>query len=260
MASRPIWTGAIRFGLINIPVRLYTASKERSLSFHFLRKRDLCPIKYIKVCRATGESVSNAEIVKGYEYSKGDYVILSDADFKKADPKKEKAIDVMEFVEEAEVDSKLFMKPYYLEPVREARKAYVLLREAMKKSKKAALVKFVLRAKEYLGVLQIDDESIVLNQMRYQDELVKPKMDIPEENISEKELDISVKLIDQLTAPFKPEEYRDTHTEKIKEVIEAKARGRELKRPRDEAILATQAPDIMAKLRESLELAQRRHK
>ena len=260
MAMRPIWTGAIRFGLINIPVRLYNASRERSFSFHFLRKNDLCPIKYVKVCRATGENVASSEIVKGYEYSKGDYVVLSDEDFKKADPKSEKAIDVLEFVDEREVDPKLFIKPYYLEPVKEARKAYVLLREALRISKKSGLVKFVLRSKEYLGVLKPDKEIIVLNQMRYHDELIKPALDIPEAEITETELDISIKLIDQLTAPFRPQEHTDTYREKLKEVIEAKARGKELKRPRTEAILATQAPDIMEKLRESLELAQRRQK
>ena len=148
-----IWEGSISFGLINIPIRLYTASRERKLAFHYLHKGDLCPIRYVKVCKITGEEIPYQEIVRGYEYSKGNFVILEDADFEKADVKKTHLIDVFQFVDEKEIDPIYYEKPYYLEPQKTSQKAYSLLREAFKKTGKVGIAKFVLRTREYLVMM-----------------------------------------------------------------------------------------------------------
>ncbi|HCP08386.1 MAG TPA: Ku protein [Candidatus Moranbacteria bacterium] len=251
---RAIWQGSISFGLINIPVRLYSATKERKLSFNYLRKEDLCPIKYVKVCRNSGEEVPYDDIVKGYEYKKGDWVVLSDEDFKKADVKKTNTIEVFQFASEKEIDPSLYEKFYYLEPVKEARKAYVLLREALKKSKKVGIAKFVLRTKEKLAVVRPMDNLIILDAIRFADEIREPEeLNIPgKEKIENKDIEIAVKLIDQLTEVFKLEKYHDTYTEELERVISEKSKGKVPEAKGEIPVPVTEMEDIMAKLRESL--------
>lgn len=256
---RHIWSGTISFGLIHIPVRLYNATKESRLNFKYLRKKDLCPIKYMRICRLTGEEVPFKEIVRGYEYQKGDYVVLQDEDFKKASVKKTQTIEILKFVNAAEIDQDYLEKPFYLEPTKEAQKAYVLLREALKKSNKVGIAKFVLKTREHLAVIKPDDELLVLDQMRFKDELLDPKdLNIPkEQKYSKKELDIAIQLISQLTEPFRPEDFHDTYAEEIKEIVQNKARGKPVKPGKEEEITPTPVADIMAKLKESLEYAKR---
>ena len=153
---RPTWSGMITFGLVNVPVDLYVAVKEEVHHMNYLRKDDLCPIQYKKVCRVTGEEVPYKDIVKGYEYKDGDFVVLSDEDFKKADVKKTGTIDVEVFVDETDVDPKYMEKPYYLAPQKKAHKTFALFREAMAKSQKAAVGKFVLRDREHLVLLKAE--------------------------------------------------------------------------------------------------------
>src|SRR5437588_524209 len=141
---RAVWSGSISFGLVNIPVNLYPATKERSLDLDYLRKKDLCPIGYIKVCKSSGEEVPYKDIVRGYEYQKGDYAILEDEDFRKIGVKKTQLIDILDFVNEKDIDSKYFIKPYYIEPDKKGTKAYTLLKKALEKTKKVAVAKFVL--------------------------------------------------------------------------------------------------------------------
>lgn len=256
---RSIWEGSISFGLINIPVRLYTASRERKLAFHFLHKGDLCPVKYLKICKTTGEEIPYNEIVRGFEYEKGNYVILEDKDFEKADVKKTHLIDVFQFASEKEVDPIYFEKPYYLEPQKSSQKAFVLLREALKKTKKVGVAKFVLRAREYLGLVRVSGDLIILNQLRYADEIVDPKdLILPESGIlQKKELGIAVKLVDQLSEKFKIDEYHDTYTEALEKIIDIKAKGRVPKAHGKMPVPVTEMEDIMEKLKQSLKQSQK---
>ena len=255
-----IWTGTISFGLIHIPVRLYTAAEARTLKFKYLHKDDMCPISYARVCRKTGEEVAYEDIVKGYEYRKGDFVIMEDEDFKKADVEKTQTIEISEFVNARDIDEKFFDKPYFLEPTKEARKAYVLLREALKKSGKVGIGRFVLRNKEHLAAIEPDNEVIVLNQMRFPEELRSSEdLDIPKKvEFSKKELDIALQLVEQLSEPFEPEKYKDTYTQKLKNVIEKKAKGEMIRVEKGQKMKVTEAPDIMEILKKSLEAARKK--
>jgi DNA end-binding protein Ku len=255
---RSIWSGAISFGLVLIPVKLYTAVQESTLDLDMLRKEDLCPIRYARVCRYTGEEVPYEDVVKGYQYKKGDYVVLEDEDFRRANVRKTQTIDIVEFVDEGEIDPKLLEKPFYLEPVKQAKKAYALLREALKKTGKVAVGRFVLRNREHMVVLRSEGEIIVLEQMRFADEIRKPDgLDLPtDEEAGGRELDMAIKLIDQLTEPFRPEQFHDTYKEELERVITEKARGK-TPEPQEEPLVPTEVPDLMARLRESLEQARK---
>jgi DNA end-binding protein Ku len=245
--------------LILIPVRLYAAVKDSALNFDMLRQQDLCPISYAKVCRETGEEVPYQDIVKGYEYKKGDYVVLEDEDFKRANPRKTQTIDIVEFIDEKEIDLKLHEKPFYLEPTKQARKAYALLREALRKTGKVGVGKFVLRNREHLVILKPEEDLIVLEQMRFVSEIREPAdLDLPaKDETSDRELEIAIKLINQLTEPFKPEDFHDSYREELERVIQEKAHGK-TPQIKDEPIVPTEVPDLMAKLRESLEQARSR--
>jgi len=252
---RSIWRGSISFGLVNIPVRLYSASHSRELSFKLLHKKDLSEIRYARICKAEGKEIPWEEIVKGYEYQPGDYVILADEDFEKANLKKTKSIEILDFTKENEIDPMYYDTPYYLEPEKGAAKAYNLLRESLIKSKKVAIGKFVFKNHEHLGVIMPHDDILVLNQLRYESELVKPTdLHIPKaEDLSKKEIDMALKLIDQLTKPFKPEDYYDTYTKEIKEIIEKKAKGIKTKTKKGEAPKPSKVHDIMSLLKDSLQ-------
>lgn len=253
---RPLWSGAISFGLINIPVKLFSATQERTIDLDMLRKGDLCPIRYARVCRATGEEVAYKDIVKGYEYEKGDYVVLTDEDIKSASPRKTQTIDIVAFVEEDEIESQYFERPFFVEPSKGAQKAYALLREALRKTKKVALARFVLKTKEHLAVLKADEDMLILNEIRFESELKQPEgLNVPGEKASGKELDMAIKLIEQLTEPFKPEDFHDTYTDQLKKTIEKKAKG-ELKSVKTPEVEATDVDDLMASLKASLERAR----
>lgn len=168
---RAIWRGSLSFGLINIPVRLYSATQEHALTFDLLHKKDLSPIRYARICKADGKEIPYEDIVKGYEYQKGDYVVLVDEDFKRANVKKTKSIEMIEFTQESEVNPLYYEKPYYLEPDKGADKAYALLREALVKSKKVGIAKFVLHNREHLALIKPYGKLLILNQLRYADEI-----------------------------------------------------------------------------------------
>jgi DNA end-binding protein Ku len=258
---RSIWSGAVSFGLIYIPIRLYNASQDQSLDFNLLRRGDLCRIRYARVCKETGEEVPYEDIVRGYEYQKGRYVVLEDEDFKRANVKKTKTIEIVSFVDEAEVDDKYLEKPYFMEPDPAAKKVYGLLREALKKSKKVGVARFVLRTREHMALLRVEENVIVLNQMRFSNELRQPdELDLPDEaGVSKKELDMAVNLIEQLTEVWNPEQYNDTYTEDLLRIIQEKVEGREIEDVEDEPI-PIEVTDLFAKLSESLEMAKEKGK
>ncbi len=251
---RSIWSGAISFGLVYIPVKLYNATVTQELDFDLLRKGDLCPIHYAKVCRASNDEVPNDEIVKGFEYQKGEYVIVTDEDFRRANVKKTQTIEIVGFIEAKEVDFRYLEKPYYLEPVKEAARAYALLRESMRRTNKMGVARFVLRTREHMALLQVLDNVLVLDQMRFASEIRPPdELNVPEKaQASERELDLAVKLIGQLAEPWRPEQYHDTYTEELMRIIKQKAEGKEPEAVGEEPIPAT-VTDLFAKLRESLE-------
>jgi DNA end-binding protein Ku len=253
---RSIWSGSINFGLVNIAVKLYTAARENHLHLNYLRRNDLCPISYKKVCRETGEEVKSEDIVKGYQYEKGDYVVLEEEDFKKADVEKTYSIDIEDFVPEKEIDVKYAEKPYYLEPTKESKKVYVLFRDALADAKKVGIGKFVLKDREHLVMIKPEGHGLTLNVLRYHSEIVDPsELDIPDKmTIPRNQIDLALELIDKMSGHFKPEKYHDTYTEKLKAIVDAKKKGKkitykEAKPPR------TGTPDIVSKLKESLAMA-----
>jgi DNA end-binding protein Ku len=258
---RAIWKGALSFGLVNIPIRMYTASREKELSFVLLHKKDLSEVRYARICKAEGKEIPWSEIVKGYEYEKGDFVVLQDSDFEKVNQKITKSIEIVSFIDEAEVDSIYYVKPYFLEPDK-SDKAYSLLRDALKKSKKVGLAKYILRNREHLAVVKVRKNLLILNELRYQNELVVPTdLKIPDsDKVSTKEVSIAIQLIDQLTVAFDPSEYRDTYSEDLKKMIKQKAKGKPV-HPKTEAQQpSTKIHDIMSLLQASLETKKKPQK
>ena len=255
---RQIWTGTISFWLIHIPINLYNATKESRLDFDYLRKKDLCPIRFAKVCKLSGEEVPFNEIVRWYEYEKWDYVILSDEDFKRASPERTQTIEIIEFINEKDIDEVYLEKPYYLEPTKWAQKAYVLLREALKKSKKVGLAKFVLKTREYMWIIKPDDNILILDQMRYPEEIrSREELNIPEKaEYNPKELDMALQFINELTTQFKPEDFHDTYNAQLLKVIEDKRKWK-VRKVHITKEIPTEVPDIMTQLKKSLELAKK---
>jgi DNA end-binding protein Ku len=252
---RAIWTGSLSFGLINIPVRLYSGSESRGgIELNMVRKSDLSPISYKKVAKKDNREVAFGEIVKAYEYQPGEYMIISDEDFEKANAEKTKTIDIEEFSDEREIDVRYFERPYYLEPDRGADKPYALLREALYKSGKVAVARFVLRNREHLAAIKPVGNALVLNQMRFPTDVRSPgDLKLPDAKIiKDPEIEMALKLVDQLTKPFIPEDFRDTYTEQLEAVIDAKVKGRKPK-AKGKAPAKTNSTDLMAALKASLD-------
>lgn len=249
-----IWSGSLSFGLVNIPVKLYSATAGTKLDLNYLHKTDLSPIRYARVCRADGKEIPFEDIVRGYEYQKGDYIVLTDEDFKKANLTKTQSLDVFAFVEEDEIDPMYDEKPYFLEPEKGSDKAYAVLRDALKKSGKVGLCKFVLRDREHLGEIKPIDHLLVLNQLRFQNEIASTKgLSIPSgEEVRAKEVDMALDLINKLTEHFEPEKYHDTYREELDTILKEKAAGK-VPKARGEVPVPTRVHDLMATLKASLE-------
>jgi DNA end-binding protein Ku len=251
---RSIWTGSLSFGLVNVPVRLYSATQEHEISFDLLHKTDFSPIRYAKICKAEEKEVPYKDIVKGYEYEKGRYIVLEDKDFERVNQKKSKLIEIQAFTYESEVDAVYFDKPYFLEPDKGAAKAYAILREALKRSEKVGIATFVMRNREHLAIVKPYHDAIVLNILRYESEIRSIKdLDLPESaKGTAKEVEMAVKLIDQLTESFKPENFKSTYTEDLKKVIDEKIKGKG-PHPKVSEPKMTKVTDIMSTLKASLQ-------
>ncbi len=257
---RPMWSGAVSFGLVNIPIRLYSATEEHKLDFNLLHKKDLSPIRYVKVCKEEGVEVTQADIVRGYEFERGRYVVIEDEDFKRASPRKTKTIDIVDFVSVDEIDSVYFEKPYYLEADKGAEKAYTLLREALEQSRKVGIAKFVLRNREQLAVVKPYGDVLVLDQLRFAGEIRPAEgLKVPEVNVDKRELDMALTLIDQLTDTFKPKQYHDTYSDELLRVIHEKIEGKAPEVAEEEEA-PTKAPDLMELLKASLDQKKGREK
>jgi DNA end-binding protein Ku len=252
---RALWTGSLSFGLVNIPVGLYSAAKERALSFKLLAKDGLCPISYKKVCSTDDKIVEQKDIVKGYEYKKGEYVVLEPEDFKRASSVKTDLIDIKQFVDEEEVDAKLYDKPYYIEPQKKSAKAYGLLRDALKKSNKVGIATFVMRDREHVAVIRPEGNILILDQLRYADEVRDPKeINVGRADYSKKELNLALTLVDSLSDKFSISEYKDTYADELQKIIAAKAKGT-LKhiKAAPEKVSSTDVSNILAMLKKSLD-------
>ena len=249
---RPIWTGSISFGLINIPVKLFSAVQESSLDLDMLDSKDHSNIKFKRVNESTGKEIAYADIVKGYKLDSG-YVILEDADFEAADAVKTKMIEIINFVDEREIDSLYYEQPYYLEPDKAAMKAYALLREALEASGKVGVTTFVLRNKEGLAILKPYKNVIVLNRIRFSQEIKEPsELNLPPvSNTKTKEMDMANKLVEQLTEKFSIEEYKDTYTAKLLEIIKEKSKGKKISAPKMK-VVHMQSDNLMDMLKASL--------
>jgi DNA end-binding protein Ku len=250
---RTLWSGAISFGLINIPVKLVPATSAEHLDLDMLDSKDLAPIRFVRVNKHTGREVPYKEIVKGFEVRDGEYVVVEKEDFERASPRKTKAIELSEFVDFKEIDSRYFTKPYYLEPGKGAEKPYALLRDALANAKKVGIGRFVLRNRESLVALKPEGQALVLQQMRFDREIVEPEtITVPKASPTRRELEMAEKLIEQLSGTFKPATYRDTYTEELKAIIEQKAQGKKA-RGRVPEVKPTKVGDLMSLLRKSLE-------
>lgn len=250
---RAIWSGSINFGLVNIPVRLYPASEDKNLDFDYLHKKDLSPVRYAKICEKEEKEIKYEDLVRGFEINEGEYIVVTDDDLKRAAPEKTESIQILSFAKEDEIDSKYYETPYYIEPSKGASKAYYLLHEALESSKTVAIASFILRTRETLGVLKTQGGLIVLNRMRYQEEIRdSSELSIPsKEQISKTEIDMATSLIKKLTKKFDPSDYHDTYREKLEKLIKAKSKGKkipEIKAPKPTA----KVEDLMSLLKESL--------
>lgn len=259
--ARAIWSGTISFGLLNVPVRLYSAVARRNIALREIRESDSARIKHRRVAEGTDEEVPYENIVKAYELSPGQYVPLSKDEMAALAPEKTRAIDVQDFVDIEEIDPMFFDSPYYLGPSEGAEKAYSLLAAAMESSGKAAITRFVFRNKEHLAALRASDGVLTLTTMRFSDEVMPPsELDdaLPDKKpkVAKKEREMAEQLIESLSTEFDPTSYRDEYREQLLALIERKAEGKEIVAPKAEEPKATKAPDLMAALEESIAAAK----
>ena len=255
--ARAIWKGSISFGLVNIPIALYPATKQEELKFRLLRKTDLSPVNYKRVAEKDGKEVPWDQIVKGYEYEKGKYVVLQDEDFQRVDIEATQTVDIQDFVELDEIDPIFFYKPYYLEPQKGGDKAYALLRDALKDSKKVGVAKVVIKTREYLAGVKPENGALVLELMHFADELADTsKLHISKKvEVGKREMTMAKSLIDSMSSKWNPEKYKDDYREALMEVIEEKveAGGKEIEEKPRKAPKPTKVIDLVSVLQKSLE-------
>ncbi|TRO64116.1 Ku protein [Christiangramia sabulilitoris] len=249
---RSIWNGSISFGLVSIPIKMYSGSEDRKLDLDMLDRRDNARIRYKRVNEDTGKEVEWKDIVKGFKKDE-DYVVLEKEDFEQANMKKSKTIDIEEFIDEAEVADVLFKKPYFLEPQKEGGKSYNLLRDALKKTGKLGVATFVMRQKEHLSLIGVYKNALVLHVIRFVDEIRDPgDLKLPDTKISKKEVDMAVSLIEQYTSDFDFDKYKDVYNDQLMKIINSKATGK-IAKPEKFESKPTPAKDLMAQLKASLE-------
>jgi len=255
--ARAIWKGNISFGLVNIPIALYAATRREELKFRLLRRDDLSPVNYKRVAEKDGKEVPWNQIVKGYEYEKGKYVVLRDEDFQRVDLEATQTVDIQDFVDLEEIDPMYFYKPYYLEPQKGGDKAYALLRDALKDTNKVGVAKVVIKTRQYLAGVKPEDGALVLELMHFADELAdSEKLHVPRKlEVGKREMDMARSLIGSMTSKWQPEKYKDDYREAIMEVIEEKveAGGKEIEEKPKKAPKPTKVIDLVSVLQKSLE-------
>jgi DNA end-binding protein Ku len=254
---RAIWKGSIAFGLVNIPIELHTAIRNHRPKFRMLHAKDKSPVKFERVCLREGESVAWEDLVKGYEYRKGHFIVLTKEDFQAAALEKTRTVDIIDFVKAEEIDDRFFETPYYLTPAKGGERAYALLRDAIRETGRTGIAKFILRDAQHLAALEVIDEALVLTIMRFADELVDTKQyDFPASGAVRKgELDMAKALVESLAAGWDPTKYTDQYRENLLKVIQGKLKGKEVElepagEPRQGEVV-----DLMERLRRSLHQA-----
>jgi DNA end-binding protein Ku len=258
-SRRPLWKGAITFGLITIPVGLHSAVEERDIHFHLLDARDGSRIRYQRVNAASGKEVDREHIVKGYEFEKDRYVSFTDDELDRIPAESFRTIDVIQFVDASQIDPVYFQSAYYLAPEESGTKAYALLAEALEKSGRVGLAKITLRDKERLAVLRARDGVMVLETMNWPDEIRRPPFDAERTPAtSPKEVEMAQRLIDELTDDFDPARFHDEYRQRLERAIEAKIKGDEVSMPAEEAPRSEEVTDLMEALRASVEAAKSR--
>ncbi len=260
MATRAIWEGTISFGLVQIPVGLHTAESRDDLDFDMLDRRDMAPVGYQRYNRTTNEPVDWDNIVKGYEYEDGEYVIVEKEDFKRANVKATQTVDIVHFTDASNIDVMYFEKPYYLVPSKKGHKAYVLLREVLRKSGKVGIARVVIRTRESVAAVMVRGPALILEILRYDHELHKaadfnlPDESVKQMKISPAELKMAERLVSDMEGPFKPEEFKDTYRDDLLAFIKHKIKSGDTEQPEapEEAPEASNVVDIMELLRSSL--------
>jgi DNA end-binding protein Ku len=253
--ARAIWTGAISFGLVNIPVQVHTAVRDSRPRFRMLHARDRSPISFERVCQKEGKAVAWEDLVKGYEYEKGRFVVLTKEDFDAAAVEKTKRIDILDFVKAEEIDDRFFDKPYYLTPGKGGDKSYALLRETIRKSDRIGVAKFVLRDVQHLAAVEAIGDALVLSTLRFADELVDVgSLSFPSaKEVRKQELDMAQSLVDSLADEWNPEKYADDYRDNLMRLINAKLKGKPADIVAEEYPRDANVVDLMDRLRRSLE-------
>src|SRR3954447_11258034 len=253
--ARSLWTGTISFGLVSVPVRMFSATESKELRFHFLDKRDLAPIGYDKVRRDSGEHVDNDEIVRGFEVEKGRFVPLEDEDLDRLDIELTKTIDICDFVDLEEIDPIYFRKAYYLLPQEGAEKPYRLLVRALEETGRVAIAKVVIRNKQHLAALRPVDDTLVLETMYYPDEVRQPE-EAPKPQVRAPEVEMAKTLIENLAAKWDPEKYHDRYRSELLDLLQKKAKGQKLPEPSTDE--GGEVVDLMEALRQSVAATKKR--
>jgi DNA end-binding protein Ku len=254
--ARAIWKGSISFGLVTIPVELHTAVRDHRPKFRMLHARDKSPVRYERVCQRDGKPVAWEDLVKGFEYEKGRFIVLTKEDLKAAALNKDKAIDIMDFVKGDEIDDRYFETPYYLTPQKGGQHAYALLREALRESDRVGIAKVIIREAQNLAALEVIDDALVLTVLRYADELVDTSpLEFPSsEKVRKAELDMAKMLVENLAADWDPAKYTDEYRENLMKLIKARIKGERPNLPAEaEEPQEGKVVDLMERLRQSLE-------
>ncbi len=255
---RTLWKGAVSFGLVNIPVKMYVATENKDLKFNYLHETCMSPIQYRKYCPNCDREIAAEEMVRGYEYQKGSYVIIKEEDLARIPLEATKTIDILDFVQLDQVDPIYFDKTYYLEPSPGGEKAYTLIIEAMKRTNKTAIAKVVIRSKQSLAALRVKDKTLIMETIFYPDEIRSPdslSSGIDPTKLHDNEIKMAVSLIENLSVDFDPAKYEDDYRKALWELIEGKIVGREVSQmpsPENNNVV-----DLMEALKASVELAQK---
>jgi DNA end-binding protein Ku len=252
--ARPLWKGAITFGLVSIPIEVHTAVRDRQLRFHLLTAKDKTRVKYERVSEKTHKPVAWDDLVRGYEYAKGHYVVLTPDDFEAAALEKTRTIDILDFVKANEVDDRFFEKPYYVTPGTGGDHAYVLLRETIRDAERIGIAKFVLRERQHLAALEVIENALVLTTLRFADELIAASAyHFPTaKGLRAPELKTARMLVDELSSEWNPEKYTDDYRKNLLRIIEAKQKGRQVHLEAEAEERADNVVDLMERLRKSL--------
>jgi DNA end-binding protein Ku len=252
--ARPLWKGSISFGLVNIPVELHVAVRDHRPRFRLLHAADRSPVNFARVCAKEGRPVAWADLVKGYEYSKGHFVVLTREDFRAAALEKTHRVDIIDFVAASEIDDRFFETPYYVVPARSGEHAYALLREAMRGAGRIGIAKFILRDAQHLAAVEVIGDALVLTVLRFADELVDTaQFSLPSSKALRKaELDMARALVENLAAKWQPGKYTDEYRDNLMRIIQAKAKGKKVKLEAPEEPRQAEVIDLMERLRRSL--------